>query len=203
MTQFVAVDDSSNRVLYGIGQPDAPDLVGPAAQTPPAQEGIVFHPWQGAIPLSDPPAPDAVLEWQDAPVWVASISEIIAHAIDKIDSAADSARLEVISRQTNTEEYKRAEQQARAFSAAGYPSGSVPSCVASWAKAKYRDGWTAQEAADDIIATADRWYGILDSIRDLRLCAKEDVRHASTSNEVSARVQQFTADLASLMMGAS
>jgi hypothetical protein len=133
--------------------------------------------------------------------WVETkpLDTSIADAINAIDGAADALRLRVIARQTNTEEYKRSEAQARSFKAAGYPADDVPSCVASWAKAKYRQGWTAQQAADDIIATADRWYGVLDAIRELRLCAKEDVRHAATHDEVRARTDQFDADLQSLM----
>jgi hypothetical protein len=149
------------------------------------------------------PAPSPTCEIRqsgDALVWVEtqSLASAVAAAIVTIDGTADLVRLEVISKQTNTEEYKRSEQQARAFKAAGYPSDDVPSCVASWVRAKYRQGWTARQAADDIIATADRWYGILDAVRDLRLCAKEDVRHAASNGDVSARVLQFKSDLATL-----
>jgi len=136
-------------------------------------------------------------------VWVDTqlLADAIAEAVASIDSAADAARLKVIARQTNTAEYQRAEVQARTFKAAGYPHDDVPSCVASWARAKHRDGWTAGQAADDIIAMADLWYDVLDAIRDLRLCAKEDVRHADDNRDVDARVEQFTTDLSNLMKG--
>ena len=154
------------------------------------------------------PAPSPTCEVRQSGevlVWVETLTlvEAIANAISQIDGAADAARLEVLSRQTNTVEYQRAEQQARAFKASGYPSDDVPGPVASWAKAKYRDGWTARQAADDIIATADSWYALLDAIRDLRLCAKEDVRHASSNDDVSTRVKQFSSDLYDLMKGVS
>ena len=150
------------------------------------------------------PTPTSVLYWKDgAQVWIETqpLVDAIADAVATIDTAADVARMEVIARQTNTTEYQRAEVQARAFKAAGYPDDEVPSCVASWAKAKRRDGWTARQAADDIIATADRWYDVLDAIRELRLCAKEDVRHAAGNDDVAARVAQFAADLTNLMKG--
>ena len=152
------------------------------------------------------PAPSSTCEIRQSGevlVWVETLplSAVVSTAINTIDSVADTVRLGVISKQTNMEEYKRSEQQARAFKTSGYPVDDVPSCVASWARAKYREGWTAQQAADDIIATADRWYGLLDSIRDLRLCAKEDVRHATSSSSVAVRVQQFTSDLTSLTTG--
>jgi hypothetical protein len=141
---------------------------------------------------------DGVVEWTD----IAQLADTIAQAIAAIDSAADAARMEVIARQTNMPEYVRAEVQARAFKAAGYPA-DVPRSVAGWARAKWRDGLTAQQAADDIIATADRWYALLDDIRDLRLYAKEDVRHAANNDDALARVQQFTTDLTNLMKGAA
>lgn len=177
-------------------------------EAPPAPEGFevveLAQPFSGGWPAG--PTETSLLHWLGgALTWVesAQISDVVARAIGQIDGAADTARLEVLSRQTNTEEYKRAEQQAREYRAAGYPVDDAPSCVASWAKAKWRDAWTAQQAADDIITTADRWYGLLDGIRDLRLCAKEDIRHAADSGEVAARVLKFTTDLTILMKGVS
>ena len=152
------------------------------------------------------PTPTCVLYWKDGTqVWVEtqSLDDAIDGAVAAIDTAADVARMDVIARQTNTTEYQRAEAQARAFKSAGYLDADVPSCVASWAKAKRRDGWTARQAADDIIATADRWYAVLDAIRELRLCAKEDVRHAAGNGDVAGRVAQFSDDLADLMKGSA
>jgi hypothetical protein len=202
MTQFVAVDKTTNRVLFGVGRPDAPNLEGPMNAPPPDEDNIVYYAWQGDLRLSDGPTPNAVLEWQDKPVWVVGLADHIAFGLTAIDAAAEKARLVVIEQQTNVPEYLRTEPQARAFKAAGYPEDDVPPCVASWAKAKWRDGWTAQQAADNIVATADRWNGLMDAIRELRLCAKEDVRHATSSPEVSAHIEQFISNLNNLMEGA-
>jgi hypothetical protein len=203
MTQYVAVEAATMRVRFGVGRPDPEGYAGALSWRPFPHDGLIFMPWQGRLPLSDAPTSTAVLEWHGDPVWVekAPLADVIARAIDLIDGAADAARMEVIARQTNTPEYQRAEVQARAFKAAGYPEDDVPRNVAGWAGAKYRDGWTAQQAADDIIATADRWYDLLDDIRDLRLMAKEDVRHAADAAETEARVTKFEADLLKLMKG--
>jgi hypothetical protein len=206
MTQYLGVEVETGRILYGIGRPDPSDFSGAPDARPFPRDGVVFQSWQAQLDFGARPTDTSEYRWVDgAPAWVetATLADAIAAAINRIDSAADAARLDVISRQTNTLEYQLTEPEARSFKAAGYPDGDVPPCVASWVKAKWRDAMTPQQAADDIIATADRWYQIAYAIRELRLCAKEDVRHAATVDDVSARVQQFTTDLATLMMGVS
>jgi hypothetical protein len=197
MTKFIAIEQATGRVDATYDAEDAPVIDGHDLVEAPVD---FDRGWPAA------PTDTAVLHWVDgALAWVetAPVADLIERGIQQIDGAADTSRLGVLSKASATEEYKRSEAQARAYRAAGYPPDDVPSCVASWAKAKRRDAWTAQQAADDIIATADEWYGLLDGIRDLRLCAKEDVRHAADSGEVAARVQQFSADLTDLMKGVS
>lgn len=169
-----------------------------------AHDGAQIFPLAEPIDWAAQPTETSAVMWNDgAPAWVemSQLAALVDRAISAIDSAADAARSDVISRQTNTLEYQRVEMQARSFRTAGYPDTDVPSGVASWASAKYRDGWTARQAADDIIATADAWYGLLDGIRDLRLHAKEDVRHAADGGEIAARVAVFKTDLSNLMRG--
>lgn len=142
---------------------------------------------------------DGIIEWEDHAV----LDDEKAAAIDAIDAAGEALRLAVISKMTQTSEYVRAEQHAREYRAAGYPDGEdayVPPGVASWAMAKWRQAWTARQAADDILATADRWYALLDEIRALRLANKEDARHATTAGEVAAIVADMQADMRSLAL---
>ncbi|HBI69614.1 MAG TPA: hypothetical protein DDZ22_11515 [Massilia sp.] len=142
---------------------------------------------------------DGTVEWEDHAV----LEDERASAIDAIDAAGETLRLAVISRMTQTPEYVRAEQHAREYRAAGYPEGEdayVPPGVASWAMAKWREDWTARQAADDILATADRWYALLDEIRALRLANKEDARHAATAGEVAAIVADMQADMRALAL---
>ncbi len=142
---------------------------------------------------------DGAIEWEDHAV----LEDERAAAIDAIDAAGETLRLAVISRMTQTTEYVRAEQHAREYRAAGYPEGEdayVPPAVASWAMAKWRQAWTARQAADDILATADRWYALLDEIRALRLANKEDARHAQTASEVAAIVADMQADMRALAL---
>jgi len=142
---------------------------------------------------------DGAITWVDE----TPIEQYRAGGIDAIDASGETLRMAVISRMTQTPEYVRAEQHAREYRSAGYPEGEdayVPPGVASWAMAKWRAGWTARQAADDILATADRWYALLDEIRTLRLTNKEDVRHAATAGEVAAIVADMTADMRALAL---
>jgi hypothetical protein len=113
-------------------------------------------------------------------VVVDPTTAILAAAKDSakaaIDAAAGNARASFPSAGALVDaEYYRAEADARAFRVADY-LGDPPSSVRSWADAK---GWSAQQAADDIIAQADAWYGVLDLIRSVRLAGKSAVDAAA------------------------
>lgn len=209
MSQYIAVQTSTRRIEFKLGaqgRRDPEGYSGPLTGSPPPfpTSEVIWMPWQGQLRMSEAPTPTSEYMWTDAgPVWIESapLDNLVAVAIDRIDSAADAARMAVIAKQTNTPEYQRAEAQARAFKAAGYPVDDVPRNVAGWVAAKWRDEMTAQQAADDIIATADRWYQLLDDIRDMRLAAKEDVRHAADAVEVATLARRLETDLYTLMEG--
>ena len=99
-----------------------------------------------------------------------------------IDQHADSLRERVVGDPVRAFEYKRAEEQARAFKASGY-AGNVPSCVQSDVLAK---GMTAQQACDGIIAAADGFMFIMDTLRTIRLSAKAQIENASSESEAMA-----------------
>jgi len=172
----------------------------------PPNDGMAYHPIDAPIEWGAQPTSTSVLRWNNGnPDWeeTAPVEQHRAAAIDAIDAAGEALRLAVISRMTQTPEYMRAEQHAREYRAAGYPEGEdayVPPGVASWAMAKWREAWTARQAADDILATADRWYALLDEIRTLRLANKEDARHATTAGEVAAIVADMEADMQALAL---
>lgn len=84
-------------------------------------------------------------------------------------------------------EYQQAQTEATAFKTAAY-AGTVPPTVQCWATAK---NWTAQQAADDILATAAQWLGALQAIRSARLLGKAAIM--ATADEVSARSAATTA----------
>lgn len=195
--QFYRVDRQTANVLGSLFQP-----------FPPEDTDEYFYINLGA-PLSDQEnssrSPTEKLRYRGGSslVWeeTASVEEIRARAIGSIDAAGEELRMAVITRLTQTPEYERAERHAREYQAAGYPEGEyayVPPGVASWAQAKWREGWTARQAADDILATADRWYQILDDIRALRLTNKEDVRAAGTAAEITAICSDMNADMGAI-----
>jgi hypothetical protein len=91
-------------------------------------------------------------------------------------------------------EYDAAEAQATAFKAAVY-AGTVPTSVQSWATAK---GWTAQQAADDILAAAAQLNGARDALRAARLLRKEQARVATTAAGLDTVRVQWTSFVTSI-----
>jgi hypothetical protein len=127
--------------------------------------------WGGAAVVVKPaPAPDA--------------AAILAATL-RIDAQADEIRNAVLGGRTT--EYQAAEADAQAFKAAGY-SGTVPPGVKSWldAKTAVGAGWTAQQCADDILATAASWRAAQDAIRANRLLRKLQVEAATTQAGIDA-----------------
>lgn len=113
-------------------------------------------------------------EWR-APTTPATADDIAA-AIKEVDALCDAKRNRYISvGSLVVEEYRLAARQAAAYKQAGY-SGAVPAAVQSWSTAK---GWTATQAADDILATETAWMAVLAAIRAIRLPAKEQARAAT------------------------
>ncbi|TBW58568.1 hypothetical protein EZI54_04065 [Marinobacter halodurans] len=151
----------------------------------------VFEEYSGRPPLGKARAvgPDGL------PMWVEVPARGVGDLLSDIDQAAGNARERFVSPgYLVDQEYKRAEEAARSFADAGYPASDVPSAVSSWASAK---SWTAQQAADDIIATADYWYGAIDQIREIRLAGKAAVQ-AATADQREAVAQQYIDQLNTL-----
>lgn len=84
-------------------------------------------------------------------------------------------------------EYTDAEAAAVAYQAAGY-TGTVPPDVQSWVTAK---GWTATQAADDILAAAVQLRTAKSAIRAQRLLRKEQVRAAADGAAVGTAMAQW------------
>jgi hypothetical protein len=137
---------------------------------------------------------DDVIVWEASPLPACQ-----ARALQQIDAAGEALRLAVVNQMTmQTEEYRQALQQAQAWRAAGYPETEeqpAPPDVVSWAVAKWRNSWTAQQAADDILATATLWATVISTVRTLRLANKEDVRHADDTTSINAIVADMRADM--------
>lgn len=198
MTQFAQYDKITEEVTGFFLQDDPPDIpgedaarVGYAAIEPPFSSK--------ETPRPSPTARlyyrgDSAVSWEET----APLPDVKRRAMEDIDTISEQMRLLVLGQQTNTKEYERAELHALAYQAAGF-SGPVPRGVASWTKARHREGWTDRQAAEDILATAGKWYGLLDEMREARLCAKQDVLHAATSPEVDARVVALKSALVTLL----
>jgi len=206
MTAYMEVNDE-DIVVGATGSPDPEGFVGPPGPPPEPVEGIRYFRVNTLDFFRDRPSPTSVLRRyaEGAARWeeVAPIAELRNRAIQQIDAAGEALRLAVVNHMTmQTEEYRRVEAQARAWREEGYPEEeggpSAPRGVRGWAMAKWRDGWTNRQAADDILATADGWMYILDEVRDLRLANKEDVRHAADAAEIAAISADMRADMRTL-----
>ncbi|CAN7203350.1 hypothetical protein LJR118_000620 [Acidovorax sp. LjRoot118] len=117
--------------------------------------------------------PDHALVLVDLPADIASTLAGIDSDVDEI------YRLAIGSRQA---EYEEAERQAKAYEDAGY-TGPVPPMVQCWADPK---GWTAQQAADEILQQAGIWRGAQQAIRAQRLASKEQARAAESPAGLAA-----------------
>lgn len=200
MTQYVAVEASSRRILGAVGRRDPESFDGVIDLRPFPRNGVVYYPWQAR--LESAPRPSCVHFWTEGvPKWVetAPLSEIQAQALQEIDAAAEALRLAVVNHMPmQTEEYRQALQQAQAWRAADYPETDeepAPADIVSWAVAKWRAGWSARQACDDILSTAALWEAVLSKVRMLRLANKEDVRHAVDVAAINGIVADMRADM--------
>lgn len=116
--------------------------------------------WQGGDVFSAPSAPAVPL------------ADLQAAAVERIDADVDAIYDKVMGRRQA--EYERTEIEAREYAEAGY-TGTVPPMVQSWATAK---AWTAQAAADDILAVSSAWRTAQEVLRAQRLLRKEQARAA-------------------------
>src|SRR5690606_7318866 len=117
-------------------------------------------------------------------------------AKDAIDAAAGDARRAFVSVGWGVEEeYRLAKQQADEWVAAGKPANDVPPAVAVWAQAR---GWTAEQAAQDILDTEAAWMSALSAIRQARLLGKAAVDAAPDNADFDAVARPFIAQLAAI-----
>lgn len=106
------------------------------------------------------------------------LSALQASLCSQIDATADQVYVAIGGPSPGRlAEYQQASNDAQAFKAAGYPIANVPATVACWVTAS---GMTPQAAADNIIATATAWFGVLENIRAARLIGKSNVNKATT-----------------------
>ena len=106
-------------------------------------------------------------------------------ALVDVDLSNDDVVTAVIGRRDT--EYLMAEKQAQAYIDAGYKGDTFP-YVDSWAQAKSVD---QKWAADNIIETATAWRTIQADMRAKRLHSKEQIRNATTVDQIAAICEQW------------
>jgi len=121
--------------------------------------------------------------------------DVEAELKNSIDMAADAARVRLISPGTYVcEEYTLAFEDATKYAAAGY-TGDVPGGVLTWAQAQ---GWTNEQACNDILYQKAAWKYASDQIRALRLNGKAEIAVASTAASKWAAKESFVTQLNAL-----
>lgn len=127
------------------------------------------------------------------------LDELQAQALAQIDQAAGAARLRYITEVPGQQAvYLSKEAQARQFKAAGYPADAVPAYVAAEVQAM-GEGATSQQAADAILAIAERWQGVLSPRLELeRLKGKRAVQAATTAAAARMAAQAAIEALAAI-----
>jgi hypothetical protein len=126
------------------------------------------------------------------PAPVPALADYQKAARARIDSDVDAVYYAVIGDRTT--EYQATNDDAKAFKNAGYV-GTAPASVQCWATVK---GWTAQQAADDILATAANWLNAQQSMRASRLQKKQDVTAATTNAEVDTVLSAWSTYIAGM-----
>jgi hypothetical protein len=181
-----------------VSQLDAAGIfVGPTlADESPLEPGVWLLPG-GAVDVLPPVVPDG-----RQMVWNGQGFELVAlpdpepepapptlaerqtEALRQIDADVDAITAAVIG--NRGVEYIEAETQALAFQTAGF-TGAAPSMVQAWVNAKGIEGigWTAQQAAEDILAQAAAWRYAVDVIRANRLNAKAYIRIAEDDEDLA------------------
>lgn len=136
-------------------------------------------------------------ELPDSPLPMPLLADSKSAAIARIDADVDAITSQVIG--NRGVEYVEAEGQALAYQQAGY-TGTVPPMVQAWVAAKAIEGvtWTAQQAADDILATAAAWRGAVSLIRANRLNAKAYVRVAADDAALAAALANWAGFVAAV-----
>lgn len=145
--------------------------------------------WQECISSSGWTVVNGALVAPPAPV----LDQVQAAECTAIDAAADAVYIAIGGPSPGRlAEYQQASTDASAFKTAGY-AGTVPVTVSCWAQAN--PGWTNQQAADDIIATAEKWITALQGIRSARLLGKYAVMQAATVAAAQAAAQAAIANV--------
>lgn len=195
MTNFALIDSSGALVRYQSFDGAAPVLAEEKGlrwveASPPVYDPALQSPPSAVFPV--PAIATAVVYTVAALDLAAILASTITAATIQIDADTDSIYGAVLG--NRAQEYIEAEAGAKEYVAAGY-TGTVPACVQCWATAK---GWTATQAADDILATATAWRSAQVQIRAQRLAAKEAVRTATNTAGVATTLTTWAGFVATI-----
>lgn len=118
-------------------------------------------------------------------------------AQQQIDQVADQARTAVVGDPLRVVEYQLAEQEAKAFAAAGF-EGVTPPTVQAWVDAA---GLEPRAAAENILAEAQAWLDALYAIRAARLKGKQAVLKATSHEQAEGFADTAIAAIRASVIG--
>ncbi|WP_337056154.1 phage tail protein [Pseudomonas sp. USHLN015] len=149
------------------------------------------------------PSPSECHSWQDGE-WVLDDALVVAakerrlsKLCEAIDRAGNSVLESLVGSPLRLVEYEVAATEARAFKLAGYPIDAVPRSVSAWSIG----GRHPEQAANEIIAKAQRSEVAIHALREIRLVCKSKVRQAMADgreDEARLHVKQAIEDMARL-----
>lgn len=108
------------------------------------------------------------------------LTEMKMSYVSAIDAGVDMIYSKTIGNRTT--EYQLAETEATTYASSGY-TGTAPPTVSVWAQI---NGWTPQQAADDILQTSSNWRAVQQTLRAQRLTTKDRLKKATTYAEIES-----------------
>ena len=148
-----------------------------------SSDGIIPTGWTKVEPPGYPAMFDGA-RWNKGSILF-TLDDDKEAALLSIDRDTDAIYRNVVGDKQS--EYEAAEAQARAYKASEW-AAEPGQLVAVWASVK---GWTNQQAAEDIIAEADKWRAAQVFIRHTRLTAKEAIRNAETQETLNTALSNW------------
>lgn len=114
--------------------------------------------------------------------------------LQRIDQVADAKRMEFLGDVTRAFEYQAAERDAKLYAANDF-QGEVPLAVQAWADAV---GFSAEDAAKNILQESALYNYALNMIRAVRLQAKQSINRETNSEIILQTYFQALATLRSI-----
>lgn len=193
MTQYIAVEAASGRIVHGKGRRDPEGFEGVPDLRPFPRGGLVFYPYQEPLIFTDDNWPTGHLHWVDGEVVrleTAALEDLKAQTIAKTYADVDAVYIAAVG--MRTPEYEEAEVVARAYLAAEVKPSPASEYITSHALNNptglvQSETWAAQQ----IVERADAFSWAKRQMRSVRFARQTQIRAATTHAELAAAVAEW------------